>query len=574
MKRKLAILLALVMVFSAIPVVLAAQGADELIVIYSLADDPAFTDAEVGSAFDFENHPFLRGTASEITVRADADGQRYLHIAKAGHAGWDGLLITYDALLAGNVITINARMDTASDDALHIIFRWHDYPMYTQAAATYVEAGEVVTLTHAVEASELLPREGYYWCMETMSAVRGEVIPHAYVLEGVMGDHEDPSSRDSDFSVTNIIVYGEKSQLIVIDMGDDIESEYPEGGPPRNPLEDGTHSSWAAADIVIAVDAGLVPIQLQSLYTQATTRAEFAALAVTLYEHFHGEVEGRSAFDDTDNDYVLRAAYVGLVQGVGNNRFAPDNNLTREQAAVLVTRLANAINAPFPDDAAAFADNASIADWALIAVGRTQAAGIMGGVGNNNFAPQGSYTREQSIITMLRLLQFAEAAPTILVSLRTDRAVQFLPLGVALFEPVPFRRRIFAFGSASIVGGHFGDRAIYMSQRDPFVGFIFQASDPNLDANYLITVSGYLTTPASDVSVFLLIVNILIEVGFDEALLYLDYVEADGSFTFTIEISGEKLASGIDDYGNIQFHLFASGDYSFVVYDFVVVEAE
>ncbi|HHV99215.1 MAG TPA: S-layer homology domain-containing protein [Clostridiaceae bacterium] len=29
--------------------------------------------------------------------------------------------------------------------------------------------------------------------------------------------------------------------------------------------------------------------------------------------------------------------------------------------------------------------------------------GLMGGVGNNRFSPHGNFTREQSIVTMLRL---------------------------------------------------------------------------------------------------------------------------------------------------------------------------
>jgi len=32
-----------------------------------------------------------------------------------------------------------------------------------------------------------------------------------------------------------------------------------------------------------------------------------------------------------------------------------------------------------------------------------QAQGIMGGVGDNTFAPKSSYTREQSIATLMRL---------------------------------------------------------------------------------------------------------------------------------------------------------------------------
>ena len=74
---------------------------------------------------------------------------------------------------------------------------------------------------------------------------------------------------------------------------------------------------------------------------------------------------------------------LGVVTGVGDGNFAPDQKLTREQAA-------------------SFADSAAISSWAAEAVGQMQATGIMSGVGDNKFAPADDYTREQSILTMMR----------------------------------------------------------------------------------------------------------------------------------------------------------------------------
>ena len=145
---------------------------------------------------------------------------------------------------------------------------------------------------------------------------------------------------------------------------------------------------------------------LQSRYTQATTRAEFTALAVALYEHMRGEITGRVAFVDTNDPNVEKMAYIGIVAGVGNNRFDPDANLTREQTAVMLARLAHALNHPLPAEAPAFADADLISAWARDGVSQMRAAGIMGGVGNNRFDPQGPYTREQSIITIWRLYYF------------------------------------------------------------------------------------------------------------------------------------------------------------------------
>jgi len=55
--------------------------------------------------------------------------------------------------------------------------------------------------------------------------------------------------------------------------------------------------------------------------------------------------------------------------------------------------------------ALASADDSDISPWALDAVGQIRANGIMGGVGGNMFAPKDSYTREQSITTMLLIYE-------------------------------------------------------------------------------------------------------------------------------------------------------------------------
>jgi len=163
-----------------------------------------------------------------------------------------------------------------------------------------------------------------------------------------------------------------------------------------------TPSSWAKDGVSRAIVTGLVPASLQSRYTQPATRAEFCTLAVTLYESLKGEITGRTTFTDTNDVNVQKAAAVGIVNGVGNGRFDPNAKLTREQAATMLTRLADTVGQPLPLSAAAFADNAAIASWAREAVGQMQASGIMSGVGNGNFAPKGDYTREQSILTAMR----------------------------------------------------------------------------------------------------------------------------------------------------------------------------
>jgi hypothetical protein len=164
-----------------------------------------------------------------------------------------------------------------------------------------------------------------------------------------------------------------------------------------------TPSAWAREQVNAAIEAHLVPQNLQSNYTQPITRAEFAALVVALYENQRGTIMGRVHFIDTIDVNVLKAAYIGVVLGVGDNRFAPHDTLTREQAAVMLARLADALGSPLPRQPATFVDNDAISSWAIESVGQAQASGIMGGIGNNLFSPEGAYTREQSIVTIMRL---------------------------------------------------------------------------------------------------------------------------------------------------------------------------
>ena len=173
-------------------------------------------------------------------------------------------------------------------------------------------------------------------------------------------------------------------------------------GTPTDVLE--KPSTWAATEVNAAIAAGLVPKSLQSKYTQTITRAEYCALAVALYEKHTGEeITKRKNFNDTDDINVEKMAAVNVVSGIGNNLFDPDANLTREQAAAMLSRLAEAIGKPLQKQAATFSDNAAVSSWAFESVGQVQTVGIMGGIGNNTFAPKDPYTREQSIITMIRL---------------------------------------------------------------------------------------------------------------------------------------------------------------------------
>ncbi|MCL2699762.1 MAG: S-layer homology domain-containing protein [Defluviitaleaceae bacterium] len=112
-------------------------------------------------------------------------------------------------------------------------------------------------------------------------------------------------------------------------------------------------------------------------------------------------------FDDLyfgNEYYITIAEWYGIVSGVGNNRFNPRGELTREQAAVILQRAASLLG--LPDNttpASAPTDAASISSWAAEGAAWAMRNGIMAGTGGGNFSPQEVYTFEQAIVTLVRI---------------------------------------------------------------------------------------------------------------------------------------------------------------------------
>ena len=118
----------------------------------------------------------------------------------------------------------------------------------------------------------------------------------------------------------------------------------------------------------------------------------------------------------------------GILGGVGDGRFAPNNRLTRAQLAAM---LAQALNLPNgPSDL--FSDVPS-GSWFAGAVGAVVSLGLMDGTGDGRFDPDAGLTQEQLITVMGRLARFlnfkvddfADTTPE--DELETDALLPFAP---------------------------------------------------------------------------------------------------------------------------------------------------
>ena len=168
-------------------------------------------------------------------------------------------------------------------------------------------------------------------------------------------------------------------------------------------------SGWAREQVDSAALKGLMPDGLGNDFREKITRAQFAALAVKLYEAMSGQTApapGKSPFSDTSDPVIIQAHALGIVSGVGGGRFAPDDPVTREQAALMLSRVYTKLGGKIPEVAATtFADNGYVSSWARDAVAFMSSKKIVTGVGNNKFDPKGDASIEQAMVIALRMFE-------------------------------------------------------------------------------------------------------------------------------------------------------------------------
>lgn len=127
-----------------------------------------------------------------------------------------------------------------------------------------------------------------------------------------------------------------------------------------------------------------------------------AMMVQVLFNMTDGAQKGSVKFTDVEDGqwYAGPVSWAGtnkIVNGVGDKRFAPLSDITREQMAVMLYNYATVMKIELPKTrtAGSFADAGSISSWAKEAVDAMYAAQVINGKENNRFDPKGKATRAQ-----------------------------------------------------------------------------------------------------------------------------------------------------------------------------------
>jgi hypothetical protein len=147
-------------------------------------------------------------------------------------------------------------------------------------------------------------------------------------------------------------------------------------------------------------------------------------MIVTMLFRLAAPAKGADTTDFTDvpldkyySDAVAWAAENEIVGGIGGGRFAPDDNITRQDLAVILTRYAEyqGFTLAAAREYAAFSDDSTVSDYARAAVEACYRAGIISGKPGNLFDPKGEATRAE-VAAMLHRFALAMAGEDVPLS--------------------------------------------------------------------------------------------------------------------------------------------------------------
>ena len=191
-----------------------------------------------------------------------------------------------------------------------------------------------------------------------------------------------------------------------------VEVTFLQGEAPDLPFSDVTESDWFYDAVTYAYENGLMDGVGMGLFApnSETTRAQL----VTILYRLAGQPapSGDSGFSDVETgtwytDAVAWAAQNGIVNGVSDTQFAPGDDITREQLAVILYRYATyqGYDVSQRADLSGFVDAGTISTYAQEALSWANAQGLVLGFEDDSLRPQGNASRAQIAAVLMRFCQ-------------------------------------------------------------------------------------------------------------------------------------------------------------------------
>ena len=167
-----------------------------------------------------------------------------------------------------------------------------------------------------------------------------------------------------------------------------------------------TKGHWAESYINDAVKHGYVNGYGDNTFapSKAITRAEFCKM---INSALGLKAQTTLAFTDISSGKwyysdIQKAVAAGYIAGYEDNTFKGDSSITRQEAAVVLSRITS--DPSLSKDISALKDSSKVASWALSGVKHVYAKGYMTGDNLKMFNPQGNLTRAEAVKILETLL--------------------------------------------------------------------------------------------------------------------------------------------------------------------------
>ncbi len=230
----------------------------------------------------------------------------------------------------------------------------------------------------------------------------GDSIGLAIEIDDLNEEETDPESKvgghlfsayGSQHPYRNMVVLSDKKANVGKVVFEDIEKH------------------WGKNYVQYVIDSGLFE-ESESKFTpdKKITRAEFASILARAYEKKTGAlaISDNKKFTDVDYEswyskYIIWATDKGIINGKSETLFDPEADVTREEMALMLTRLAKLMGLNTEASSVTFPDKDKIAKDALTSVAFCQKAGYINGK-ENGFDPKGNATRAEVSTIIYRFM--------------------------------------------------------------------------------------------------------------------------------------------------------------------------
>jgi hypothetical protein len=164
---------------------------------------------------------------------------------------------------------------------------------------------------------------------------------------------------------------------------------------------------WAESYIKTAFEKGILNGYNDGTFkpNNSVTRAEFIKILYTIFGNDENADKNDISFADVNGNewyckYVKWGVANGLISGYNDNTFRANNNITREEAAVVLSKCANLTA---NSEKVKIVDADSVSSWAKDSVNKVIDSGIMRGDTNGCFNPKKSLTRAETAVLANKL---------------------------------------------------------------------------------------------------------------------------------------------------------------------------